>query len=69
MEVRFTKHIKDKMKRRQISEEEIIRAIKNSNKTSKIGKKFYAQKDIGRAKIEVVYEKDKYINIITVYCI
>ena len=69
MEVRFTKHIKDKMKRRQISEEEIIRAIKNSNKTSKIGRKFYAQKDIGRAKIEVVYEKDKYINIITVYCI
>jgi len=69
MEVRFTKHIKDRMKRRQISEEEIIRAIKNSNKTSKIGKKFYAQKDIGRAKIEVVYEKDKYINIVTAYYI
>ena len=69
MEVRFTKHIKDRMKRRQISEEEIISAIKNSNKTSKIGKKFYAQKDIGRAKIEVVYEKDKYINIVTAYYI
>ena len=44
MEVRFTKHIKDRMKRRQISEEEIIRAIKNSNKTSKIGKKFMRKK-------------------------
>ena len=69
MEVRFTKHIKDRMKRRQISEEEIINTIKNSNKTSKIGRKFYAQKDIGRANIEVVYEKDKYINIITVHYI
>ena len=67
MKIIFTEHAKDRMKRRGMSEEEIIYAIKNSNKTLKIGGKYYAQKDIGRAKIEVVYMKDKYIKIITIY--
>ena len=66
MKIIFTEHAKGRMKKRNITEEEIINAIKNANKTLKIGGKFYAQKDIGRTKIEVVYEKDKYINVITV---
>ncbi len=57
------------MKKRKISEDEIIHSIKNPNKTLKKNKKYYAQKNIGRATIEVVYEKDKYINVITLYYI
>ena len=67
MKIVFTEHIKDRMKRRNVSEEEVINTIKYPQKISKIKEKYYAQKDIGRAKIEVVYEKDKYINVITVY--
>ena len=67
MNIIFTLHAKDRMAKRKITEEEVIHAIKNSDKTFKIEGKYYAQKDIGRAKIEVVYEKDKYIKIITLY--
>ena len=40
-----------------------------TEKTLKRQGKHYAQKNIGRANIEVVYEKDKYIKIITIYYI
>ena len=69
MKIIFTEHAKNRMKRRNINKEEIINTINNSAKTLKIGGKYYAQKNIGRSTIEVVYEKDKYINVITIYYI
>ena len=69
MEIIFTEHIKDRIEKRKITEEEIINTIKYPEKTYKREGKYYAQKNIGRGKIEVVYEKDKYIKIITVYWI
>ncbi|MBS3065669.1 DUF4258 domain-containing protein [Candidatus Pacearchaeota archaeon] len=69
MEVIFTEHAKERLQRRDITEEEAISAIKYPDKTSKKEGRYYVQKDIGRAKIEIVYEKDKYIKIITIYYI
>ena len=69
MEIIFTEHVKDRIKKRKITEDEIINTINYPEKTSKREGKYYAQKDIGRGKIDVVYEKDKYIKIITVYWI
>ena len=69
MDIIFTEHVKDRIKKRKITEDEIINTVKYPEKIRKRGGKYYAQKDIGRGKIEVVYEKDKYINIITVYWI
>ena len=69
MKIIFTEHVKDRIKKRKITEEEIILTIKLPEKIRKREGKYYAQKDIGRGKIEVVYKKDKYINIITVYWI
>jgi hypothetical protein len=69
MEIVFTLHVKERIKKRKITEEEIIYAVKSPDKLNKKYGKYYAQKDIGRAKIEVVYEKDKTINIVTVYYI
>ena len=69
MKIVFTLHAKDRMKKRKISEEEIILTIKNPDKTYKREDKYYSSKNIGRAIIEVVYEKDKYIKIITFYYI
>ena len=69
MEIILTKHVQDRMKKRHITREEIEDAIRNADKTGKKDGKYYAKKNIGRAIIEVVYEKDKYINIITVHCI
>lgn len=67
MEIIFIGHAKDRIKKRKISEEEIIDAIKNPDKIHKEQGKYYCQKNIKRANIEIVYEKDKYIKIITVY--
>ena len=69
MEITYTLHAKDRMKKRRITEDEIIHAIKNPDKTLKIKGKYYAQKNIGRATIEVVYEKVKYIKVVTLYYI
>lgn len=67
MEIRFTRHSKERMEKRKISEDEIAQTVKYPDKLTKIEGNYYAQKNIGRAKIEVVYEKDKYIKIITFY--
>jgi len=69
MEIIFTEHVEWRMKKRNISKDEIINTIKYAEKTDKKEDKYYAQKDIGRGKIEVVYERDKYIKIVTVYWI
>ena len=69
MKIIFTEHVKDRMKKRKISEDEIINTIKYAEKTDKRKGKYYSQKDIARGKIEVVYERDKYIKIVTVYWI
>lgn len=69
MKIVFTKHAEDRMKKRKITEDEVVNTINFSDKTYKRQDNFYAHKNIGRATIEVVYEKDKYINVITVYYI
>jgi len=69
MEILFTEHAKERMKKRCITEDEIMQAIKYPDNTKKEAGKYYAQKNIGRAKIEVAYEKDKYIKVITIYYI
>ena len=69
MQIIFTEHAINRLKKRKITLEEAELAIKNPDKTRKEGGKYIAKKDIGRARIEVVYEKDKYINVLTIYYI
>ena len=69
MEIIFTEHAKDRMKKRKISREEIIEIIKYPDKVIKKFGKYIVQKNLQRANIEVVYEKEKYLKIITVYYI
>ncbi len=69
MEIVFTKHAREMMEKRKISEDEVIQTIKHSEKFTKIEGLYYTQKNIIRANIEVVYEKVKYIKVITLYYI
>ena len=78
MKIRLTTHAKERIEKRKITEDEIINTIKFPEKLNKKHGRYYAQKDIGRGKIEVVYEKienieeiekGKYLNIITIYWI
>ena len=47
------------MEKRKINEDEVIQTIKYPEKLVKIEGLYYAQKNIMRANIEVVYEKVK----------
>jgi len=70
VEYKFTAHAKYRLKKRELTEQEIIEAINHAEKILKKYGKYYAQKNIGRGKIEVVFEKkEKYINIIIIYWI
>ncbi len=69
MEIIFTKHALFRMKKRKLTKDEVINSIKYPENTSKKDGKFYVQKNIDKANIEIVYEKDKYIKVITAYYI
>ena len=55
------------MERRGISEDEVISTIKFPEKTRKIGNIYYAQKKLTSGTIEIVFEKENYIKVITLY--
>ena len=67
MNIIFTKHAKERMEKRGISEDEVINTIKFPEKTRKMGNIYYVQKKITSGTIEVVFEKEKYIKVITLY--
>jgi len=63
----FTKHAKDQMEERGISEDEVMNTLKYPENTQKIDDLYYAQKKTNQGIIEVVYEKQNYIKVITLY--
>jgi hypothetical protein len=67
MDVVFTKHAIFRMEKRKITKDEVIDAIKYPEQIQRKQGNYCVRKNIDRANIEVVYEKDKYIKIITVY--
>ena len=69
MNIIFTEHAKEMLKKRKITREEVELGIKYPDNLKKEGGKYIAEKNIERARIEIVYEKDKYIKIITIYYI
>jgi len=67
MKIIFTKHAEEQMKERGISKDEVINTLKYSEKILKITDRYYAQKRVSIGIIEVVYTREKYIKVITVY--
>ena len=55
MNIVFTRHAKEQMKERGISEDEVVNAIKYPEKTQKVDNVYYVQKKITLGAIEVVY--------------
>ncbi len=68
MNIVFTDHVEERLKRRKITKQEIIDAIRYPDKTIKKYGKYYYQKKLQRGTIEVSCGKtEQEINIITVY--
>ncbi len=67
MNIIFAKHAEEQMKERGISKDEVINTIKYPEKTIKSSDRYYARKKVSMGIIEVVYIREKYIKVITVY--
>lgn len=67
MKIVLTQHVKEQMEERGISEDEVINTVKYSESIQKIDDLYYARKKTIQGTIEVVYEKQNYIKVITVY--
>ena len=67
MNVVFTRHALEQMKERSISEDEVVNAIKFPKNIRKTERAYYVQRQTISGKIEVVYTREKYIKVITVY--
>ena len=67
MKIVLTRHAKEQMEERGISEDEVINTVKYPEKTTKIDEIYYVQKKTNQGIIEVVYERENYIKVITMY--
>ncbi|MBI2631393.1 DUF4258 domain-containing protein [Candidatus Pacearchaeota archaeon] len=67
MHIEFTDHARERMKKRNISEDEVINTIKYPEKTEKIDGIYYVQKSLGRFTLHVVFIRENYIKVITLY--
>jgi len=64
----FTFHAELRIRKRNLSKEEVLEAIKFPDEIIKKQGKYYYQKRLNRGIIEVVVERtEKNINIITIY--
>ncbi|MEK6825784.1 MAG: DUF4258 domain-containing protein [Nanoarchaeota archaeon] len=67
MNIVFTKHAREQMEERNISEDEVISTVKYPEKTEKVDDMYYTQKNLGRFILEVVFTRENYIKVITLY--
>jgi len=68
MKIVFTKHAEEQIKERKIERLLVEETIKYADKTRKEGKnKYYARRKINGFTLEVVYIRENYIKVITVY--
>ena len=67
MEIRYTLHSEEQITERKIEKVWVEETTRYPDKISVIGKKHYAIRKINGGVLKVVYVKEKYIKIITVY--
>ncbi len=69
MHVFYTLHAKRRMIKKKIDEVWVEETIRQPDLARNDSRAFYAQKKLNGKSIEVVYMKEKYIRVITVYWI
>ena len=69
MDIRYTFHAKQKIEGRKLEKVWIEETIKYPDYTKREGRKYYVTKKLNGMTLRVVYTKENYINIITLYWI
>jgi len=67
MEIKYTSHVLDKCSERKIEKVWIEETIKKPDRVKNEGYKWYAVKKLNGKTLKVVYIKQNYIKIITVF--
>ena len=67
MDITYTHHAKDQIKERKVEKVWVEETIKSPHKTEKEFNKFYVIRKLNGRSLKVVYTKEKYIKVITVY--
>jgi hypothetical protein len=68
MEIRYSVHSEEQIKERNLEKIWVEETIRFSDETEREGKnKYYARKAINGITLEVVYVKENYIKVVTVY--
>jgi hypothetical protein len=67
MEVSYTKHCEERMVKKKIEKVWVYETIKYPDKMLIKNGKNYAEKKINGGSLKVVYIKEKYLKVITVY--
>jgi len=68
MKITFTLHAEYRIKKRNVTKEDVIDVIEHPDRMTKKHGVVYSEKDIGRGSIEVVCEKtESNIKVITFY--
>jgi len=67
MEIHYTFHAEEQIHERKIEKVWVEETIKGPDLTKHIGHKYCVTKKLNGLTLEVVYTKERYINVITVY--
>ncbi len=67
MEIIYTLHAEKQIKERKFEKVWVEESIKRPDVTRRLGHKYYVSKKLNGLTIEVVYVKERYIKVITVY--
>ncbi len=67
MDMYYTRHAEYQIKERKIEKVWIEETIKAPDKTEKEGNKFYVVKKLNGRTLKVVYVKERYIKVVTMF--
>ncbi|MBI4148925.1 DUF4258 domain-containing protein [Candidatus Woesearchaeota archaeon] len=69
MDIRYTQHAREQIEERRIHPIWVEETITSPDETKRTGHKFFATKKLNGNALKVVYVKENYIKVITVYFI
>lgn len=69
MDIRYTLHAEHQIKERKVEKTWIEDTIKSPDEIRRVGNKYYIVKKLNGKRLKVVYVKQSYIKVITVFWI
>jgi len=69
MDIKYTLHAENQIKERKVEKVWIEETIKHPDSTERDGNKYYVVRKLNGRTLKVIYVKEKYIKVITIFFI